>query len=310
MTDSKLFDVIIIGGSYAGLSAALALGRSLKRVLVIDGGKPCNRQTPRSHNFLTRDGDTPKEISSIARHQIEKYKTITFYDDFAVSGKKSETGFEIQTESNRKFAGKKLIFATGIRDKLPNIQGFKECWGISVIHCPYCHGYEFRGKSTGILANGEKAFHLSSLVNNLTDKLFLLTNGRPDFLPDQIRTLEKHGIKLIDSKLSEIKHESGKLNGVTFDDGALLKLDALYATVPFSQHSGLAEKLGCQLTGDGYLETDEFQKTNIHGIYACGDNSSPFRSVANAVSSGSTAGAMVNMELTHEYFQKPNHLHS
>src|SRR5690606_19368783 len=146
---------IIIGGSYAGLSAAMALGRSLRKVLIIDAGKPCNRQTPHSHNFITQDGKTPAEISSIARAQVAQYETVTFLSGFAVEGKKTNSGFEIKTEKGEIFESKKLILATGVKDIMSEIPGFAECWGISVIHCPYCHGYEVRNEKTGILANGD-----------------------------------------------------------------------------------------------------------------------------------------------------------
>lgn len=302
MKKSNLFDVIIIGGSYAGLSAAMALGRSLKRTLVIDSGKPCNLQTPHSHNFLTRDGQTPKEISTIARDQVEQYEAVTFYNRIALKGTKGPNGFEIMTQSGNTFYSRKLIFATGIKDETPDIPGFAECWGVSVIHCPYCHGYEFRGKSTGILANGETAFHLASLVNNLTDKLILLTNGKPDFTPEQISKLKKHNIQVIESKVAEIKHQNGQLSNVILVDGVTLELEALYAGLSFSQHSDIPFSMGCELTDQGYIEVDDLQKTTVPSIYACGDNSSLFRSIANAVQTGNVAGAVVNMELTNEQF--------
>src|SRR5690606_24367400 len=149
MTDIKDFEVIIIGGSYAGLSAAMALGRALRHVLIIDGGQPCNKQTPHSHNFITQDGKTPKEISSLAKQQVEEYETIKFYKGLAANATKTDKGFKITTDTNDTFTAKKLIFATGLKDIMPGIIGFAECWGISVNHCPYCHGYEYRNKNTG-----------------------------------------------------------------------------------------------------------------------------------------------------------------
>jgi len=165
MTDNKNFDVIIIGGSYAGLSSAMALGRSLRNVLIIDNGQPCNIQTPHSHNFLTQDGKTPKEISELAKQEVEKYETVKFYKGLAISGIKSGDGFEITTDKKDKFTAKKLIFATGLKDLMPDIKGFAACRGISIIHCHYCHGFEYRNQNTGIITNGTKAFHLASLVN-------------------------------------------------------------------------------------------------------------------------------------------------
>ena len=142
MSHTKIFDVIIIGGSYAGLSAAMALGRSLRNVLIIDSELPCNIQTPHSHNFITQDGKIPQEIISLARHQVEKYATIKYHKGLAINGLKMENGFVITTSTNDTFTSKKLIFATGVKDIMPDIDGFAACWGISVIHCPYCHGYD------------------------------------------------------------------------------------------------------------------------------------------------------------------------
>src|SRR5690606_8835782 len=189
MSDSQEFEVAIIGGSYAGLSAAMALGRSLRRVLVIDSGLPCNRQTPHSHNFLTHDGEKPDVIAKKAKADVLKYDTISFVNDAALSGKKTEKGFIITTKSGKDFRAEKIILASGIRDIMPDIKGFAECWGISVVHCPYCHGYEIAGKNTAIFADADKAFHLAPLVNNLTGKLTIITNGGAGFNEEQTRKL-------------------------------------------------------------------------------------------------------------------------
>lgn len=302
MTDNKIFDVIIIGGSYAGLSAALALGRSLRNVLIIDSGKPCNIQTPHSQNFLTQDGKPPREISSVAKADVEKYETVIFYKGIAISGTKTENGFEIATNANDKFTAKKLIFATGIKDTMPDIKGFSECWGISIVHCPYCHGYENRFKNTGIIANGQKAYHLATMVGNLTKNLTILTNGKADFTIEQLEKLSKHQIKIIENQISEIEHKDGKLQNLVFQDGTKIPFDVAYGVIPFSQHSDIPVSLGCELTEDGYIKIVAFQKTTVPNIFACGDNSNMLRSVANAVSSGNIAGAVANGELVQEQF--------
>src|SRR5690606_17819258 len=193
------------------LSAAMALGRSLRNVLIIDNGKPCNRQTPHSHNFLTQDGRTPKEIAGIAKQQVEQYRTVSFLDDFAINGRRTSVGFEIGTESGKVFTAKKIIFATGVKDLMPNIKGFSECWGISVIHCPYCHGYEHKAVKTAIMANGERAFHLASLVNNLTHDLTILTNGKMGFNETQLKKLKEHSIEIIEKEILGIEHHKGQI---------------------------------------------------------------------------------------------------
>lgn len=300
MRDNKNFDVIIIGGSYAGLSSAMALGRSLRNVLIIDNGKPCNSQTPHSHNFLTQDGKTPTEIWQLAKQEVEKYETVKFHQGLVVSGVKTENGFEIATNTNDKFTAKKLIFATGIKDTMPDIKGFAECWGISIIHCPYCHGYEHRYQNTGIIANGQKAFHLASMVNNLTEKVTILTNGKADFSVEELEKLNNHNIEIIETKISEIEHENGQLKNLIFKDGNKIPFDVAYGAIPFTQHSDIPVSLGCELTEHGNIKIVAFQKTTEPNIYVCGDNSNMMRSVANAVSSGNIAGAVANGELVNE----------
>ena len=302
MASSKDFEVIIIGGSYAGLSAAMALGRSLRKVLIIDSGLPCNRQTPHSHNFITQDGEKPGAIAEKAKKEVLQYRTVQFLNDLAVSGTKTEDGFTIVTRSGERVQAGKLIFATGIQDIMPDIKGFADCWGISVVHCPYCHGYELRSKKTGIIANGERAVHLASLVNNLTDDITLLTAGKADVKPEQITKFNRHNIKVVQTAIAEIEHHNGYVRNVRFVDGSQMAFQAIYAAVPFTQHSHIPASLGCELTEQGYLKIDGFHKTTLEGVYACGDNANMMRSVANAVYGGNLTGAVVNKALTDEQF--------
>ena len=302
MKTDKLFDVIIVGGSYAGLSSAMSLGRSLRNVLIIDSGKPCNRQTPHSHNFLTHDGKTPQEISRIAKEDVEQYPTVDFYEGEAVKGEKTDVGFIITTNTGEKFHSRKLILAAGIKDIMPDIKGFSESWGISVIHCPYCHGYEYRNEKTGIIANGDRAVHMASLINNLTKDLTILTSGPAEFDTEQKAKLEKHNISVIEKKVAEVEHQNGQISHIIFEDGRRMDFKAVYAAIPFIQNCDIAEQFGCMLTEHGYIQVDNMQKTNIPGVFACGDSTSMMRSVALAVSSGNLTGAMVNMELVSETF--------
>ncbi|MCK0192069.1 NAD(P)/FAD-dependent oxidoreductase [Arenibacter sp. F20364] len=300
--ENQVFEVIIIGGSYAGLSAAMCLGRSLRKVLVIDSGQPCNEQTPHSHNFLTQDGKRPKEISIIAKQQVEQYNTISLLKDVAHKGRKTPLGFEIITQSNKTFTAKKLIFASGVKDIMPKIKGFSTSWGISVIHCPYCHGYEYKTVKTALIGNGDRALHLASLVHNLTNELTILTNGPMDFNESQLKKLKANNIEVIEKEILEIEHRNGYIEKIVFRDGSKERFLAAYAPLPFEQHTSIPMELGCKLTEDGHIKTDNFQQTTVQDIFACGDNSSPMRSVAYAVSTGNIAGAMVNKELTDEQF--------
>ena len=302
MTDNRNFDVIIIGGSYSGLAAGMALGRALKHVLIIDSGKPCNRQTPYSHNFITQDGKTPKEIATLAKQQVEKYDTVKFFSGIVNNGIKTKNGFAIQTTSGEAFSAKKLIFATGIRDTMHDIEGYAECWGISVIHCPYCHGYEVRNEKTGILGNGEYGFEFSTLISNWTKDLTLFTNGTSTLTEEQTVKIKSNHIQIVETEIEKLEHTNGHLQKIIFKDGTTSSVKALYARSPFEQHCTIPETLGCELTDDGYIKTDPSQKTSIHGVFACGDNTTRIRTVANAIAMGTTAGMMANKQLAFEEF--------
>jgi thioredoxin reductase len=162
MKEQSQFDVLIIGGSYAGLSAAMALARAMRKVLIVDSGKPCNRQTPQSHNLITQDGATPAQIAAIAKEQVLAYPTVQFKNDMVTTISGSNNAFIIETAVGEKVRAGRVLFAAGIRDIMPPIDGFEACWGISVIHCPYCHGYEYRNEITGVLGNGKAALKQQS----------------------------------------------------------------------------------------------------------------------------------------------------
>ncbi len=302
MTDDTMYDVIIVGGSYSGLAAAMALGRALRKVIIIDNGKPCNRQTPQSHNFITHDGHKPAEIAALANLQVQRYNTVKFFDGLVISGSKTKNGFEIQIESGETFYARKIIFATGIKDVFPPIEGFAECWGISVLHCPYCHGYEVRNAATGILANGDAGFDFTRLISNWTNELTLFTNGKSLLTVEQTAQLQKHGIKLVEKKIEKLAHTNGYVDCIIFSDGTIASVTALYAPVPFTQHCTTPESLGCELTEEGYIKVDSLHETTVNGIYACGDNVSRMRTVANAVAMGTTTGIAVSKKMIVEDF--------
>lgn len=301
MKNETIFDVIIIGGSYSGLASAMALGRALRNILIIDSGKPCNKQTPHSHNFLTQDGNTPKQISETAKLQVQKYDTVKFYNGIAINATKEDFGFAVKTNSEEIFKAKKLIFATGLKDIFPKIEGFSECWGISILHCPYCHGYEVRNEETGIIANGEAGFEYARLISNWTKKLTIFTNGKSNFTKEQTEKLSSKNIQIIEKEILKVNHSEGKVESVEFADNSKAEVKAIYARPDFEQHCKIPIDLGCEINEQGLLKVDAFQKTTIKNIYACGDNCA-MRSLALAVSTGTMAGVVVNKELIEEEF--------
>lgn len=302
MTDKNNFEVIIIGGSYSGLSAAMSLARSLRSVLIIDSEKPCNRQTPHSHNFITQDGHTPKQIAETARQQVLSYDTVTFHHGLVIHGEKTANGFSVKTEAGNLFTAKKLLIATGVRDLIPANKGFADCWGISVLHCPYCHGYEVHGKPIGLLGNGNIGYEFCKLISNWTKDLTLFTDGKSTLTEEQVKKINQHNIKIVEKEIAEFIHENGYVKYVLFKDGSQQDVTALFARVPFEQHCSVPAQLGCEITEDGYIKIDDFNKTSVAGVYAAGDNSYMMRAVAAAVAAGSKAGAMLNREMIEETF--------
>ncbi len=296
------FDAIIVGGSYSGLAAGMALGRALRQVLIIDSGLPCNRQTPYSHNFITHDGTPPAEIARLAKQQVQQYSTVGFLHGLATAGHKTKNGFEIQTAAGETASAKKLIFATGIRDLMPPIEGYADCWGISALHCPYCHGYEVRGKKTGILGNGNDGYEFASLLFNWTKDLTLYTNGPSALTPEQSLKLKQHHINIVETDIEKVEHQNGQVQNIVFKTGATAPVHVLYGRQAFEQHCAIPTTLGCELTEDHYLKVNALQETTVPGVFACGDNVTRLRTVANAVAMGAMAGMAVNKALVTEEF--------
>jgi len=301
--EQKHFEVIIVGGSYSGLSVAMSLGRALRQVLVIDSGSPCNRQTPHSHNFITQDGEKPAVISAKAKLQVDIYKTVQFYNELAIKAIKTEDGFEVITRSGEIFTARKVLFASGVKDLLPEIKGFADCWGISVLHCPYCHGYEVKNEKTAIIANGEMGFQFAKLISNWTKDLRLCTNGKSELTSEQTQILKNHAVLILEEEIDSLENKDGYVSNIVFRNGEKVDVKAIYARVPFEQHCKLPQDLGCEINEQGYLKVDFMQKTTIPGIYGSGDATTQMRSVALAVSSGSIAGAVINKELIDEDFK-------
>jgi len=302
MADKKDFDVIIIGGSYAGLSAAMALGRSLRQVLIIDSGIPCNRQTPHSHNFLTQDGETPLAIRNKAKAQVLNYSSVHFLEANVVKSHKEPESFTVETEQGDVFSAKKLLFTTGVKDLMPGIEGFAACWGISVLHCPYCHGYEVHGKKIGLLGNGDVGYEFCKLISNWSKDLVLFTNGKSTLTPEQTQKLKSKNIEVVEKEIQRLEHQQGQVQNLVFTDQSTYAITAMFARVAFEQHCRLPEALGCVLTEQGFVQVDDFQKTTVPGIYAAGDNTNMFRVVSMAIAAGTKAGAILNKELIDEQF--------
>jgi len=293
-----MFDVVIIGGSYAGLSAALALGRARRSVLVLDSRRPRNRFTPHAHNLLLHDGDAPADLATRARQQVAAYRTVELLEAQATTAAQQPDGtLEVATAAHGTFRARRLLLATGMRDELPPVPGFAECWGKSVIHCPFCHGYEVADQPTGIWNNGPEVEHQVKMLLNWSRELTVFTNGPATFGPEVHTLLEANRIGLVQTPVAELLHTGGQLTALRLADGRTWPLPVLYARLPAHQASPLAQQIGCELTEHQLIRIDESYRTTVPGVYAAGDCCSALPQLALAIAAGNLAGANLSKEL-------------
>jgi len=290
-----MHDVIIVGGSYAGLSAGLQLARARRKVLVIDAGLRRNRFAATSHGFLGQDGQAPGIIAAEGRSQLMEYPTVTWVQDSVVQAEAEQGGFSVRTQCNGGFQAKRLILATGVVDELPGIDGLQERWGKRVFHCPYCHGYELGQGRIGVLATSPLAMHHALMLPDWGSTT-LFTNGVFTPNAEQQAQLDRRGVSVESAAVTRISDERADLE---LADGRIVQLDGVF-TMSRTRLSPLAEQLGCGRV-DGptgpYLHTDETRQTSVAGVFACGDASLAAGSVALAVAEGVRAGVGAHFSL-------------
>lgn len=300
------FDTVIVGGGPAGLSAALALGRSRRDVLVLDSGDYRNAPTHHSHNFLTQDGTPPAEMRRIAHRQLDRYPGLRIAPDRAVSAAGTAGDFMVRLTSGETVATRTIILATGVRDELPPVRGIEAIWGTTAVHCPYCDGWENRDRPMAFLGQGDRAetmaTHMGPLLRNLTADLIMLTDGPSRLTPDARNRLAGLGVALDERPIDHLASHNGQLNAVVFGDGDHLGREVLFISPTMRPNAGLAGELGCELVADGpvvgQVRVDGLGQTTVPGVWAAGDLSAMAPAVSMAVASGTMAGAAVNLTLT------------
>ena len=292
-------DVIIVGGSYAGISAGLQLARARRKVLVVDAGERRNRFAAQSHGFLGQDGRDPGAIAAEARAQLELYPTVTWIEGRAEGAKRIEGGFAVDLGNASTETARRLVLAAGVSDSLPDIPGLRERWGRSVFHCPYCHGYELNQGRIGVLAVSEHSMHHALMLPDWgTTTLF--TNGA--LVPDaeQLRQLAARGVTVETALVREV---NGERADVVLEDGRVVALDGLFTMPSTSLQIPWVEQLGCELEagpmGD-FIRTDAMKQTTVRGVFACGDIARAAGSVALSVGDGAMAGAATHRSLMFE----------
>lgn len=290
------YDVIITGGSYAGMSAGLQLARARRKVLVIDGGLRRNRFAATSHGFLGQDGRAPADIAEDARAQLMAYPTVEWLSDTVVQARKEEGGLTLETSRGQHFQTQRLLLATGVVDELPAVQGLAARWGKSVFHCPYCHGYELDQGPIGVLATSPMSLHHALMLPDWGPTTFF-TNGvfEPD--PEQRASLERRGVTL---EAEPVERIEGERANVVLEGGRVVAIEGLFVLPRTRVGSALAASLGCEFE-DGplgaFIQTDMTGETSVPGVFACGDAAMPFGSVALSVGDGVRAGSGVHRSL-------------
>jgi len=293
------YDVIIVGGSYAGLSAGLALGRARKRVLIIDAGQRRNRFAHEAHGFLGQDGRAPGAIAATGRAEVAAYPTVSFLDGTAATAAPTEGGFAVTTEDGATHTAARLVLATGVVDELPDLPGLREGWGKGVVHCPYCHGYEVAGQRLGVLAFSALATHQANMIPDWGPTTFL-TNDVVTLTAPERAALTARGVTIEDGAVAEVLNAGDKLAGVRLRDGRTVALDTLFTGVPTRLTSPLAEQLGCALDDTvigPIIRVDALGQTSVPAVYAAGDATVIMKSLPGAVASGYAVGAMAHQSL-------------
>lgn len=298
MGENKLYDVIIVGGGPAGLSAALILGRCLRTVMIFDGGKPRNLKSKELHGFLSRDGTNPMELLRISKEQLKKYK-IDINPVEIVRAKCLEKNFEVEDQNGVIYYAKKLLIATGIVDEIPPLDGIDKLYGSSVFHCPYCDGFEVKLQPLAVYGHGKSGAGLAIVLTNWSDDVILFTNGK-DITEEEKVMLELKDIKVVNSTIDRLEGENGILKRVIFTDGSFIERSAMFFTTDQYQRSNIAEQLGCKFTDKGIIKAGKFQNSSIPGVYVAGDAARDMQLVMMAAADGAKAAVIINKALQKE----------
>jgi thioredoxin reductase len=297
-----LLDVIVIGGSFAGLSAALQLARARRRVLVIDAGLPRNRFADAAHGLLGHDGKAPAAIMREAMRQLTAYPTVEILRGEALNAAAHPDGFTVTVSDGRSVRARRLVLATGVVDTLPDVPGLKERWGATVLHCPYCHGYEVRDRPLGVLANHPMAAHQAAMIPDWGPTT-LFTQGRFEPDDEQLTQLAARGVTIEREPVVALLGDAPELDAVQLADGRVVAVNALFVAPSTQMASPLARQLGCAFD-DGMLgpviRVDDWKATTVPGVYAAGDAARAMHNATLASADGVMAGVGAHQSLMRE----------
>ncbi|UFW81996.1 NAD(P)/FAD-dependent oxidoreductase [Rhizobium sp. SU303] len=293
------FEAIVIGGNFAGLSAAMQLARARRRVLLVDAGAPRNRFSEASHGFLGQDGQTPAAIMQEGKRQLSLYPTITIREGKVVRAQSDGDAFIIGTEDGGEERAARIVLATGVSDTLPEIPGLQERWGRSALHCPYCHGFEVSGGKLGVLANHPHSAHSAMMIPDWGQTTYF---AQALFEPDeeQLVKLTARGVRIERSPIVELLGDNPKLEAVRLADGRVVPLDAVFVAPKTAMASPVAEQLGCAFDDGPFgpvIRTGDNKETTIKGVFAAGDAASAMHNATLASAAGVLAGVHCHQSL-------------
>ena len=290
------YDVVVIGGGAAGLSAALVLSRARRKVLVVDAGEPRNAPATHMHGYLSRDGIPPAELLATGRNEVKGYGgdivpgTVT---DLVPDGR---SGFWVLLAGGERISARRLLVTTGMRDELPNIPGLRDRWAREVLHCPYCHGHEVRDRQLGVIGGTPGAVRYAQIVRQWTHDLVYFTP--PDTLTAAERTeLLSRAIGVVEGTIEQLVIDDDHLRGVQMDDGCVIPRDALFVPPRFVPNNTLLVGLGCEVDADGWVTADATGRTSVPGVWVAGNVVDPRAQVITAAGAGSAAAIALNADL-------------
>ncbi len=292
-------DVIIIGGSFAGLTAAMHLVRARRKVTILDTGLPRNRYAAGAHNVLGFDGQPPGVIRAAGLANVLAYPTARHIMAEATGIGGAPDDFVIRTLDGGTLQARRLILSYGVVDQFPAIEGFAECWGRTVVHCPYCHGYEVADRPLGLLYSSPAALHMTALLRDWTDDLTLFSNGL-DLPQSERERLDASGVRVVDGAVAAFVHDAGEMRAVRLADGREMALGGMFAHPRIRPSARLHDDMGLAME-DGmigpYVRVNEAFETSRQGIFAAGDLAGPRHSVNGAIQGGSLAAIGVHRSL-------------
>jgi thioredoxin reductase len=294
--EEHTYDVVIVGGGAAGLSAALVLGRARRKVAVIDSGAPRNAPAAHMHGYLSRDGMATREFLAGSRDEVAGYG-VELIDDEVLS---IETGFVVQLAGGRTLGARRVLIATGVGDELPDVAGVRERWGKDLLHCPYCHGWEVRDQPLGLLGALPGSAEHALLIRQWSDDVVFFVSTY-DMTSTERTQLEARGIQIVAGDVAELVVENDRMTGVEMSDGRFVPRTAVFFRTGSRPHDdGLLSGLGCALSDGGFPLVDATGRTNVPGVWTAGNVSDPRAQVITAAGAGSAAAIAINADLVQE----------